>query len=393
MALKADPFHNRRQWIQWKKTKDLKLNGSDKQVSAINKKLILEYLSDMEEGYNVATKGRLSFIRLRSIKQRITWILANMEIEDITRATDRQVLSFFNKMADGQITRLNGQPFQSTSDYAKVFAAFWHWYQRKERSHEVVDITRYVRVEENKDCPFAYFTPEELKSVSEHAKFEYRVLMWFLFDSGIRAPTELMSLRISDFTWLPETKKFELHIRDEYAKTFGRKIKLILSSDLLKSYLKRRNADEGFFTIDWRTFRRYLRRIFIKVLGDHHTKGGRKLSQLRPYDFRHSAACYWINRYKKEAGLKYRFGWKDNRMMHYYTKFLGMEDTITDQDILLDTDAKSLLEKELEKQKQTNILLEDRLKRLEEMVIKSSMVEANRTLSKGSPNLDPQSSV
>jgi len=80
-------------------------------------------------------------------------------------------------------------------------------------------------------------------------------------------------------------------------------------------------------------------------------------------------------------------------MMHYYTKFLGMEDTITDQDILLDTDAKSLLEKDLEKQKQANLLLEDRLQRLEEMVIKSSMIEANRTLSQTSQKLDPESSI
>ncbi len=49
-------------------------------------------------------------------------------------------------------------------------------------------------------------------------------------------------------------------------------------------------------------------------------------------------------------------------MIHYYTKLLGMRDTITQDDILVDSEAKSKLEKELETQKQNNALFEEKLR-------------------------------
>lgn len=48
----------------------------------------------MEKGYNVNRKGRRSHIRLNPIRQRIVWAIANLEIDDITQATDRQILEF-----------------------------------------------------------------------------------------------------------------------------------------------------------------------------------------------------------------------------------------------------------------------------------------------------------
>jgi integrase len=66
------------------------------------------------------------------------------------------------------------------------------------------------------------------------ANFKYRVLMTFLYDSGIRAPSELINIRVSDF--LSSFK--ELQIRDEISKTFGRRIKLMLSSDRPNFYAK-----------------------------------------------------------------------------------------------------------------------------------------------------------
>ena len=67
-------------------------------------------------------------------------------------------------------------------------------------------------------------------------------------------------------------------------------------------------------------------------------------------------------------------------MIHYYTKFLGMEDTVTQEDILVNSEAKSKLENELELQKQANAILEERLRRLEETVLKESMIELDQKL-------------
>ena len=51
--------------------------------------------------------------------------------------------------------------------------------------------------------------------------------MMFLFDSGIRSPTELMNVKVSDL--FNDFK--ELNIREEISKTFGRRIKLMICSE------------------------------------------------------------------------------------------------------------------------------------------------------------------
>jgi len=362
MAEKADPFKNKQRWEQWKKDLKVATRYDNNSLSRINHDLIVEYLLDMEAGYNVARKGKLSYIRLNTIRQRITWVITNIGLEDITKATRRELLTFFNKMVSGEIKRNDGRKYRSVIDYIKVFKAFWHWFQKRELEHDhiVKDVTVDLTVEANEN-EFVYFIIDELRTVINYCKFEYRVYLWFLFDSGIRAPTEFMSLMVGDFHWLDDNNLYELDIKDSYAKTFGRKIKLVLSSQILKEFLANRKPEEAFFTIDWRAFCQYIKRVFVRVLGDKPTKGGKSIKEIRPYDFRHSAACYWRPRYKNVNAYMYRFGWKEMRMVNYYTKFLGMRDTISHDDLIVDSDAKSRLEKELEQERKTRALMEERL--------------------------------
>ncbi len=362
MNEKADPFKNKQRWEQWKK--ELKVSTRfGNSLSDINKKLILEYLLDMEAGYNVARKGKMSYIRLNTLRQRIIWVVSNIGIDDITKATRRELLAFFNKMASGEIKRNDGRKYRSVTDYIKVFKAFWHWFQKRELEHDriVKDITIDLAVDSGDENEFIYFTIDELRKVINHCKYEYHVYLWFLFDSGIRAPTEFMSLKVGDFHWLSDSNLFELDIKDSYAKTFGRKIKLVLSSQILKEYLSNKKPEESFFNIDWKAFCQYIKRVFVNVLGDKPTKGGKSIREIRPYDFRHSAACYWRSRYKNVNAYMYRFGWKEMRMVNYYTKFIGMQDTISQDDLVIDSEAKSRLEKELEQERKTRALTEERL--------------------------------
>jgi hypothetical protein len=76
-----------------------------------------------------------------------------------------------------------------------------------------------------------------------------------------------------------------------------------------------------------------------------------KFKSLSLYDFRHSSACFWLPKYKSESALKYRFGWKRTDMIHYYTEFLGMKDTITQDDMYSEI-TKTELEKQLASQKE-----------------------------------------
>lgn len=369
MNEKADPYNHEQRWLQWKKDPKI-ITRYGNPISKTNQDLIIEYLLDMEAGYNSKKKGKLSYIRLNTLRQRIIWVISTLNMPDIRKVTRRELLTFFNKMASGEITRRDGKKYRSVTDYIKVFKAFWHWFQRRELEYDriIKDVTVDLAVDRNSESEFVYFTIDELKKTVNHCKFEYRVYSWFLFDSGIRSPTEFMSLKIGDFHWIDDKKIYELDIKDSYAKTFGRKIKLVLSSQLLYEFIQDKKADEPFFQLDWRSFCRYLKRMFVKILGDKPTKGGKSFGEIRPYDFRHSSACYWRVKYKKESAYMYRFGWKKMRMVDYYTKFLGMKDTITQNDLLIDSEAKSKLEIELEQERKTRIMMEERMQAQEKQL-------------------------
>ena len=78
------------------------------------------------------------------------------------------------------------------------------------------------------------------------------------------------------------------------------------------------------------------------------------------YDFRHSGICYWMNRYKHETALRYRSGHKDSKMLDYYSQFLGMKDTITDED-LEDTETRTELQKQINKERKEREILQEKL--------------------------------
>ena len=304
-----------------------------------------------------------------ALRVRMTFITRELEKlygkEKITDVTDREIVAFFKMMRDGRIRKKDGTTFWSVPDYAKVFQAFWHWYQRvqNEKGNTVRDITRYIDVTPMKESVFAYFTIDELRKMGEQAKYEYKVLMWFLFDSGLRPPTELANIRVSDLSKLEGSDDYQLHIREEISKTFGRKIKLLLCSRWIRDWIidRKLGEDDCLFHITPRIVNQYLKRLAVKALGARKTKGGKLTENLTMYDFRHSSACYWLPRYKSESALKYRFGWKKNGMIHHYTKLLGMRDTIAEDDLMVDSDAQTRLEKELETERRTRNILQEQI--------------------------------
>ena len=138
-------------------------------------------------------------------------------------------------MSKGEIRRNDGESYKSTPYFVKVFKAFWHWHQmvNKKQGNPILDITESLdtRIDKPK---WVYLTEKQVKELCDNAKPKYKVLFMFLFDSGIRAPTELVNIKVSDFY----TDFKEVMIRDEVSKTFGRRIKLMLCSELIKDYVK-----------------------------------------------------------------------------------------------------------------------------------------------------------
>ena len=99
----------------------------------------------------------------------------------------------------------------------------------------------------------------------------------------------------------------------------------------------------------------------LKVLGDGVSPAGEKYLNLTMYDLRHCSCCYWLPRYKSESALKYRFGWKESDKIHYYSELLGMSDTISQEDLLVDL-TKTELEQKYQKSEKEKEIMQETLK-------------------------------
>lgn len=363
--MKIDPYNHKEKYIRWKEKAEQGIFNSEE-----NKQVILQYLLDMERGINisrVSTKGARSYTRLNSLASRMTFFARKFEehysINEITKMSEEKIIEFFANMKNGQIKRDDGREFMSVETYTKIFRAFWHWWQKinKKNGIEISDIT--VDLDTRQEKPkWVYMTEEEIKLLADKAKYDYKILIMFLFDSGIRSPTELINIKVSDL--FNDCK--ELTIRDEISKTFGRRIKLMFSHSLIKEYVAQKGlvSDNYLFPISHHVVNKYLKRLATRVLGDKASPAGAKYSELTMYDFRHCSCCYWLPRYKSESALKYRFGWKKSDKIHYYSELLGMRDTISEEDLLIDV-TKTEIEKRLIQTEKENALLQEQVKELQ----------------------------
>jgi integrase len=368
--MKIDPYKHKERYENWRKKVD---KSGIPEISKYNSDLILRYLNDMGCGYNVSNvsaKGSRSYIRLNTLRQKMVFFAKKFKevygTDKITGLTELQLCKFFTDMRNGIITREDGKPYQSAGYYVKNFKAFWHWWMKinKKEGIEIKDLTEDL--DSSQDKPrWVYLDEAQVKQLCENAKYEYKVLIMFLYDSGIRAPTELINIKVSDFY----SDFRELNIREEITKTFGRRIKLMLCSDAIKEYIKYKglNPEDYIFSFTPFLVNRYLKRLAKRILGDKESPAGEKYSNLTMYDFRHCSCCYWLPRYKSESALKFRFGWKKSDKIHYYSEMLGMRDTISEEDMLVDL-TKTEIEKQLIQSENKNKILNDRIQIIEEQM-------------------------
>jgi len=365
---KIDPYKHKERYLEWKKNLPNKIEG----ISKFNSDLLKQYILDMETGLNVASsskKGSRSYIRLNVLRGRVFRLMqlfeARFNIDKITDLTETHAHSLFMDMRNGTIKRTDGHNFTAVRNFVKDFKALWHWWIKVNRKNGITiqDVTCDLDTTEEKP-KWVYLTEDEVKTVCENAKYDYKVLIMFLFDSGIRAPTELMNVRVSDFY----NNFKELNIREEISKgkIAGRKIKLLLCSQMLNEYVKKKglSGEDTLFKTTPRSVNQYLKRLAKRVLEDKTSPAGEKYSNLTMYDFRHCSCCYWLPRYKSESALKYRFGWKKSEKIYYYSELLGMKDTISEEDLLVDL-TKTEIEKQLHRSEKEKEIMQEKLSNVE----------------------------
>jgi integrase len=374
---KFDPHKHDKYYKQWKE-RGCKFKGTTEE----NKALLMRFLEDMEIGANVnpeSKKGGRSSARLRNLKskmQTLSYLMhRELGIKTLEELEHRELdlLRFFKKLKDGAIVldHHGHKPLTAVGTYVKTLKSFWHWFQRSQKKNgiEVRDVTVDLDGTDLKP-KFNYMTIEQVKLLCNEVSYYYKVLMMFLFDSGIRAPTELMNVKAGDLEWDEKQGHYTLNIRQETSKTFGRRIKLLLSSDIVKEYIQKQKLSnqEFLFKKTHQKMNQYLKNYGFKVLKigfvENKTFEGRSYQVVRDgismYDFRHSSACYWLVRYKSESALKYRFGWKKSEMIHYYTELLGMKDTIQDEDLYIDV-SKTELERQIQEKGREIEIMQERL--------------------------------
>lgn len=371
--MKIDPYKHEERWFNWK----IKVSNGIPKINKTNSKLILNYLNDMEQGLNISTKnkkGARSYPRLNNLKQRMIFLTKEFEsrfkIESLSEVTEKQLHEYFNAMRKGEIKTKDGKVYKSVADYVKIFKAFWHWHMKvtkKKTKKRIDDLTEDLDTRTEKP-KWVYLDEEQVRKLIDNARYDYKVLMMFLFDTGIRAPTELMNIRVSDL--FNDCK--ELQIRDEISKTFGRKIKLMICSELLKEYIKINNLKDSdvLFDINPASVNKYLKRRTKKLFGSGKSLAGEFYENLTMYDFRHISCCYWLPKYPTEQALKYRFGWKSSDKIHYYSEMLGMKDTISEED-LFDNKTKPIiikLEDENKSLREEMDLMKEQMKQILELV-------------------------
>ena len=359
--MKIDPYNHKERYLKWKKS----VKNQIPNISKENSEIILKYLNDMEIGVNISSvsvKGARGYNRLNTLKDKLIFFSkkfnTSFNLGCIREIKEEQLFQFFSNMEKGIIKRQDGNNFIGVHTYVKIFKAFWHWHQKIERKQgiEIKDITLDLNTKANKP-KWVYLTEKQVKHLYEKAGDKYRILIMFLFDTGIRAPTELINIKVEDLF----NNYTELQIREEISKTFGRRIKLMICSKIIKDYVEENGLKpkDQLFPINPTVVNRYLKNLAVKVLGKGISEAGDPYSKLSMYDFRHCSCCYWLPRYKSESALKYRFGWKKSDQIHYYSELLGMKDTISEEDLLLDI-TKTEIEKRLTKaEREVEFLSED----------------------------------
>lgn len=356
--MKVDVYKFKTRYEKWKEEA---VKEGIRKLTKSNSNILIKYIMDMEEGSNtakVSKKGGRSYARLCNLSQRLSQIFRMLQergIKDIRKVTEKQITRFFSDMDKGGIKTTKGKTYKSVEDYLKVFKAFWHWWMKvnRKKGRGIPDITEDIGVDTNKP-KFVYISKEDLDKLLPFFTKEEQVMLLFMWDSIIRAPTELMSLTAGDI--YEKEGEIWVNVPDEVSKTFGRTYNLLYCGESLQKYIKEKklSPEDHLFDFSPPFFNRKLKRAAEQLFGDDkpHPKSD-PYKNLNLYDFRHSGTVHLRLLAKENPDLvsldaiRHRGGWTDFKMLNYYTQFLGMDGKIDKQGMLIRKD-RHILEKKLE---------------------------------------------
>jgi hypothetical protein len=110
--MKIDPYNHKGKYLIWKES----VAQGIPELTKENSEIILQYISDMERGLNIALgspKGGRSYPRLNSLRARMAFFAqqftSSYNLQKITDITEDQMLNFFFDMRNGIIKKKDKQ--------------------------------------------------------------------------------------------------------------------------------------------------------------------------------------------------------------------------------------------------------------------------------------------
>ena len=358
MGNKRDLFNHEENFRKWKE--DLTPEYIEEGLTKENSKLFIQYLLDMEIGQNVSNKNKRgsrdikTINRLRSKLRQILKMFQERGVKDISKVKEEQAVLFFSEW------KKKGH----SSDYAKKFKAFWHWYQKVNRKKGITipDITEEIDISDKKSL-FVWITKEEFEKYRKYFDEEEQLILLFCFDSIIRAPTELLSMKVENV--YIKNDEVWIKIPQDITKTIERDFNLIYCADQIKKYIEGKNPDEYLFSFSSAYFNRKMQKIAKQVFGEKKSLGGEYYKNITLYDLRHSGAIHLRQLFAKTGQsldiLRQRGGWVDNDMINNYTRLLGLDGYVEKEKTLLQEDKTKLEESNIKLKKDIEGLKKENL--------------------------------
>ena len=340
---------------QWNETKKRDKKGLQ-DFSKHNSDLTLAFLKDFELGIHTpkAKKGRRTPATLLKLRGTCLFLNRFFGKKDFEKINKTELHSLFDGMASGEVKKEGGHIYNGTGDFVKNVKTVWGWMMRTKKVKN--DITEDLARSDfsNGKPAWVYLTHEQMKTLTDNARGDYRALILFLYDSGMR-PQEAYRLYVNDFNddFTEVTIPDKRENGDKVSKTFERTVKLKHSPAHLRAYIQQFDLkkDDLLMVPTQYAFNKYLRTLSKRLFGNKKTKARGTYDRLKLYDIRHMAGIFWKDKYPTNNGVMYRMGWTSEKMLNYYTEFLGERDKIDDEDLLTKED-KNRFESEIEKLKQ-----------------------------------------
>ncbi len=94
-------------------------------------------------------------------------------------------------MRNGELPKKGGGRYHSVADFVKIYRAFWHWRMKVERKQGRVYNDICVDRGDSREKPSLVYLTEDVRRRCNSGKFHYKILLLFLFDTGIRSPDKL----------------------------------------------------------------------------------------------------------------------------------------------------------------------------------------------------------